>query len=79
VYFPIALLPNWIEWVSKVQPFTPAVDLLRHLITSAPTTDPPLLDAAKLVAWAGALLPLSAWILSLGIRYSRRRGTIIEY
>jgi ABC-2 type transport system permease protein len=79
VYFPIALLPDWIEWVSKVQPFTPAVDLLRHLITSAPTTDPPLLDVAKLVLWAVVLLPASLWVLSVGIRYSRRRGTIIEY
>jgi ABC-2 type transport system permease protein len=79
VYFPVALLPDWIEWVSKVQPFTPAVDLLRHLILSAPTTDPPLLDAAKLVAWAAVLLPASLWVLSIGIRYSRQRGTIIEY
>jgi ABC-2 type transport system permease protein len=79
VYFPVALLPDWIEWVSKVQPLTPAVDLLRHLISSAPTTDPPLLDAAKLVLWACVLLPASLWVLSIGIRYSRRRGTIIEY
>jgi ABC-2 type transport system permease protein len=79
VYFPVALLPDWIEWLSEVQPFTPAVDLLRHLITSAPTTDPPLLDAAKLALWAGVLLPASLWVLSIGMRYSRQRGTIIEY
>jgi ABC-2 type transport system permease protein len=79
VYFPVRLLPDWIEWVSEVQPLTPAVDLLRHLISSAPTTDPPLVDVAKLVGWAGVLLPASLWILSRGVRYSRQRGTIIEY
>jgi ABC-2 type transport system permease protein len=79
VYFPVGLLPDWIEWPSEVQPFTPAVDLLRHLISGAPSVDPPLLDATKLVAWAAVLLPLSFWALSAGIGYSRRRGTVIEY
>jgi ABC-2 type transport system permease protein len=79
VYFPVALLPDWIEWLSEVQPFTPAIDLLRHLISEAPSKDPPLLDAGKLALWAAVLLPLSLWLLSTGIRYSRRRGTIIEY
>jgi ABC-2 type transport system permease protein len=79
VYFPVALLPDWIEWVSRVQPLTPAVDLLRHLISSAPTTDPPLLDAVKLVLWTGVLFPAALWVLSSGIRHSRQRGTIIEY
>jgi ABC-2 type transport system permease protein len=79
VYFPVTLLPDWIEWLSNVQPFTPAVDLLRHLISAAPSTDPPLLDAAKLLAWAAVLLPASIWVLGAAIHYSRRRGTIIEY
>ena len=35
-YFPVALLPDWIEWTSDVQPFTPAVDLLRHLLIGIP-------------------------------------------
>jgi ABC-2 type transport system permease protein len=79
VYFPVALLPNWLEWLSKVQPFTPALDLLRHLISAAPSTDPPLLAAAKLAGWAAVLLPCSLWALIAAIGYSRRRGTIIEY
>jgi ABC-2 type transport system permease protein len=79
VYFPVKLLPDWIEWLSKVQPLTPALDLLRHLISGAPSADAPLLEVAKLVAWAAVLLPTSLWVLTIGIGYSRRRGTIIEY
>jgi len=30
LYFPISLLPGYLRWASDVQPFTPAVDLLRH-------------------------------------------------
>jgi ABC-2 type transport system permease protein len=79
VYFPVALLPNWIEWLSHVQPLTPALELLRHVISGAPTSDPPVLDAIKLAGWAAVLLPTSICALGSGIGYSRRRGTIIEY
>jgi ABC-2 type transport system permease protein len=79
VYFPVKLLPDWIEWLSKVQPLTPALDLLRHLISGTPTTDAPVVEAAKLAAWAVVLLPASLYVLAFGIGYSRRRGTIIEY
>ena len=34
--FPIALLPVWLRWGSYVQPFTPAADLLRHLLVNSP-------------------------------------------
>jgi hypothetical protein len=33
----------------------------------------------KIVLAAVILFPLAAWALSLGIRESQRRGTIIEY
>jgi ABC-2 type transport system permease protein len=79
VYFPVRLLPDWIEWLSEVQPFTPALDLLRHLISDTPSTHPPLLNVARLVAWTAVLLPASLAALNAAIRYSRQRGTIIEY
>ena len=41
VLFPIALLPDWIQWASEVQPLTPAVDLLRHVVSGAPIDSVP--------------------------------------
>jgi ABC-type polysaccharide/polyol phosphate export permease len=79
VYFPVRLLPDSIQWLSEVQPFTPAVELLRHLISGAPTSDPPLTSALKLALWAAVMLPASVWALERAVAYSRRRGTIIEY
>jgi ABC-2 type transport system permease protein len=79
VYFPIRLLPNWIEWVTAVQPFTPALDLLRQLITSAPSVTGPWVAVAKLVGFTAVLLPLSLWALHAALDHSRRRGTITEY
>lgn len=79
IYFPVTLLPDWLEWLSEVQPFTPAVDLLRHLFVGADSDGSAWLDAAKLLGFTVVLLPAAAWLLGRAVQLSRRRGTIIEY
>jgi ABC-2 type transport system permease protein len=79
VYFPVALLPGWIRWASDVQPFTPAVDLLRNLLVGTDLPDPAWLDLLRLCAFAAVLLPVALWALGAAVARSRRQGTIIEY
>ena len=79
VYFPVSLLPGWIEWASEVQPFTPAVDLLRNALVGTPPTGALWLDLVKLVGFAAALMPLAVVLLGAALTRSRRRGTVIEY
>jgi ABC-2 type transport system permease protein len=78
-YFPLTLFPVWIRWTSEVQPFTPTVDLLRHLLIGTPTTESALLEVGKLVGFTVVLLPVSISVLWLAVHWSRRRGTILEY
>lgn len=78
-YFPVTLLPEWIRWTADVQPFTPAVDLLRHFIVGIPMRGSVLAALLKLVAFAAVLLPAAAWALRASLERSRRRGTLIEY
>lgn len=78
-YFPVALFPGWIRWVSDVQPFTPTVDLLRHLLIGTPALQPEWLELMKLGGFTAVLVPLALSTLRLAIRASRRRGTILEY
>lgn len=79
VYFPVSLLPGWIAWASNVQPFTPAVDLLRHLMVGTPMRDAAWLDLAKLLGFTFVLIPLAALLVQQAVRIGRQRGTIIEY
>lgn len=79
LYFPTELLPAWISWASEVQPFTPAVDLLRNLLVGLPTADPATVYLAKLAGFVVVVLPLATWGLARGIALAQRRGTIIEY
>jgi ABC-2 type transport system permease protein len=79
LYFPVALLPGWIEWASDVQPFTPAVELLRYLLVGTPLQSSPWVDVAKLALFAAALVPPSVWLLHRCVQVGRRRATITEY
>lgn len=79
LYFPVALLPGWLEWAADVQPLTPAVDLMRSLVVDTPTSADPLELAARLAAFGVVLVPASIWTLSGAINLTRRRGTIVEY
>jgi ABC-2 type transport system permease protein len=79
LYFPVELLPDWIEWASEVQPFTPAVDLMRHLLVGSDLASSAWEDVGRLVGFAAVLLPFAAWVTARAVRAARRRGTIIEY
>jgi ABC-2 type transport system permease protein len=79
LYFPVKVLPSWIRWASEVQPFTPATDLLRHLLVNAPLVHPALLELLKLVGFSAILLPAGLLLLRASIRYGQRSGTIVEY
>lgn len=79
LYFPIAVLPEWIRWASEVQPFTPAADLLRHLLVNTPLAHSAGVDLLKLVGFIALLLPAGFALLRAAIRYGQRTGTIAEY
>jgi ABC-2 type transport system permease protein len=79
LYFPIALLPDWISWASEVQPFTPATDLLRHLLVGTPLLHPAAIELLKLIAFTLVLFPIAFFLLRRAIRYGQRAGTIAEY
>jgi ABC-2 type transport system permease protein len=79
LYFPTTLLPGWIKWTSEVQPFTPATELMRHLIVGTPSLHPAWLELVKLAGFAIVLLPVGLLVLRSAIRYGQRVGTIVEY
>jgi ABC-2 type transport system permease protein len=78
-YFPITLLPHWLRIVAYVQPFTPAVDLLRHILLGTPTFERSWLELASLTAWVVVLLPVTLIVLRAAVRTSSKHGTILEY
>lgn len=78
-YFPISLFPGSLRWTSQVQPLTPAVDLLRHLLVGTKSIQPVWLEVMRLAGFTVVLIPVSIAVLWYGVDFSRRRGTLIEY
>jgi ABC-2 type transport system permease protein len=79
LYFPIALLPGYLRWISDVQPFTPAVDLLRNVLVGTALRESAWLELAKLVGFLVLMIPLAYGTLRLAVRLAQKRGTIMEY
>jgi ABC-2 type transport system permease protein len=79
LYFPTTVLPGWIRWASDVQPFTPATDLLRHLLIDTPLVHPAAVELLKLAGFCAVLIPAGVMVMRASIRYGQRSGTIAEY
>ena len=79
LYFPTDLLPFWMQWMSEVQPFTPAVNLLRNVLVGLPMEDPVWVYFTKLGVWSVTLLPIAAWLIGRAVEHGHRRGTLLEY
>ncbi len=78
-YFPVSILPAWIEWASEVQPLTPSLDLMRHLLIGLPLSEPAWLEVGKLIGFTLVLSAASLVVLRAAVEWGQRRGTIIEY
>jgi ABC-2 type transport system permease protein len=79
MYFPVSLLPWWLRWISDVQPLTPTVDLLRHVLIDFPLRESPAAAFAKIGGFIAIGIPVALWLVSLAGKYGRRRGTVLEY
>lgn len=78
-YFPVTILPNWIEWASEVQPLTPILELMRHVLIGTPLDDPAWLSVVKLAGFALILSAMAFFVVRAAVEWSQRNGTIIEY
>jgi ABC-2 type transport system permease protein len=79
LYVPISVLPDWMQVLSHIQPFTPATELLRNALVGTPLRDPAWLDLTKCAGFALVLLPIAVWLTHRALDVGRRRATITEY
>src|SRR5436190_7174020 len=78
-YFPPSVLPDWLGWTYDVQPFSPSIELMRHVLIGQDMSQSVGVALLKLAGAAVVLLPLALWILGAALPRARRRGTLLEY
>jgi ABC-2 type transport system permease protein len=74
VYYPVSVLPVWMEWISKISPATYALRGIRHSILDG--TGVAWVDIWPLLLIGTACIPLGLWIFSLGEVYAKRHGKL---
>jgi ABC-2 type transport system permease protein len=75
-FFPVDVLPSWIQPLSKIVPTLYAYDGLRSAIFEGEGWAG---DALALIAFAAVGLPLGIWCFGRSLLHSRRAGTISQY
>jgi ABC-2 type transport system permease protein len=75
-YFPVSVLPEWLEAVAKVMPPRFSFDGLRAALFEGSGWEG---DVLALAAFAVTLVPASLWAFAASMRTARRAGTIAEY
>ena len=76
VYFSIAILPQWMQFVAQFVPGTYILDGIRQgLMQGVPVSDL-LYDVWPLLLMAVVLIPAGAYAFSLAERYAKRTGKL---
>lgn len=75
-FFPVAVLPGWVEAVGKVVPPRFAFDGFRAALFEGSGWAN---DAFTLAAFSVVAIPLSVWLFGRAMFYARRSGTLAQY
>lgn len=79
VYFPIAMLPPWLQVVSYLIPLTYALEAMRGAMLTGRGLVELGLPLLALVAFTLIMLPLSIFALQRAINYLRDTGSLSHY
>lgn len=75
-YFPLSVLPDWLEGLAKLVPIRFAFDGARAALFRGGGWGG---DVVALLLFSGVALPLSLWLFSRALGLTRARGTLSEY
>jgi ABC-2 type transport system permease protein len=75
-FFPVSVLPDWLEPLSYLVPTRYAFDGLRAALFEGSGWGG---DALVLAGLAAVALPASVWLFAAALRHSRRTGSLVQY
>jgi ABC-2 type transport system permease protein len=74
VYYPVSVMPEWMQWIAKVSPATYALRGDRAAIIDGAGMR--WADVWPLLAIGVAAIPLGLWIFKRGERYAKKHGKL---
>lgn len=79
VYYPIAVLPDWLEPVSRFLPLTYALDGMRLALLRGYSLYQIRLDLLVLLAFTLVLTPLALFIFRQALKRAKMEGSLTQY
>lgn len=76
VYFPLSVLPAWLESIARLLPFSWALDVLRDALLGG---DPSVAKLVLLVVFCAIALPASMAVFRASVDHAKRTGTLAQY
>ena len=76
VYYPVEVLPEWMQWASVVSPATYALDGLRDAIIEGDGLSEMGDELWPLVLIGAVTIPLGLWVFRRGEIYAKRHGKL---
>ena len=76
VYYPVSVLPDWLEWFSVVSPATYVLDAMRAAVLDGATLTDLLPHFGPLLLITAVTLPLGVWVFGWAERYALRHGRL---
>jgi ABC-2 type transport system permease protein len=79
VYYPIAVLPDWLTPLSHVLPMTYALDAMRLAMLKGASIFDVRIDILALLGFTAVLTPLAFFAFRKALKRAKREGSLIQY
>ncbi len=76
VYYPVDVLPTWMQWLAKISPATYALDGARDAILDGQGLTTMWDEIWPLLVIGVVSIPLGLFVFSLGERYAKKHGKL---
>jgi len=76
VYYPVSVLPQWMQWLSVLSPATYTLEGARRAILDGAGVSAVWDDLWPLILIGIVAVPLGLYVFSLGERYAKRHGRL---
>jgi ABC-2 type transport system permease protein len=76
VYYPVSVLPDWMQWISTISPATYALRGIRHAILDGYGVTDVWSDIWPLIVIGLVAVPLGLAVFNAGERYAKRHGKL---
>src|SRR5207247_2510043 len=76
VYYPVSVLPEWMQWLAKISPATYALDGIRDAIINGAGISAMWPDIWPLLVIGAVSVPLGLWVFHTGERYAKKHGKL---